>query len=81
MSPGKLEEKINKCLTELVKQKLKEISTSGGSGAYTGKYAYNPNKNASGTAHNYYLKLGWKLVNRKKLNKQAKGIEVKQLFE
>jgi len=80
MSPEELEEKINKCLTELVKQKLKETSSTGGEG-YTGKYAFNPNKNASGTAHNYYLKLGWKLVNRKKLNKQAKGIEVKQLFE
>lgn len=80
MNPEQLEEKINKCLTELVKQKLKEISSTGGEG-YTGKYAFNPNKNASGTAHNYYLKLGWKLINRKKLNKQAKGIEVKQLFE
>jgi hypothetical protein len=65
MSPEELEERIDKCLTELVKQKLKEISSTGGEG-YTGKYAYNPNKNASGTAHNYYLKLGWKLVNRKK---------------
>ena len=74
-----IEKIIDSCLVKIVKQKLEEISSTGGEG-YTGKYAFNPNKKAQGTAHNYYLKLGWKLVNRKKLNKQAKGIEVKKLF-
>lgn len=80
MNPEQIKERIQKSLTSLVKQKLKEMSTSGGSGAYNTKYAFNPNKNATGTSNNYYLKLGYKLVNRKKLNKKAKGIEVKQLF-
>lgn len=60
---------------------MNEISTSGGAGAYLTKNAFNPNKKADGTASNYYYKLGWKPVNQKKLNKQAKGIEVKHLFE
>jgi hypothetical protein len=60
---------------------LDEISTSGAAGAYLTKNAFNPNKKADGTASNYYYKLGWKPVNQKKLNKQAKGIEVKHLFE
>jgi hypothetical protein len=60
---------------------MSEISTSGAAGAFLTKNAFNPNKKADGTASNYYYKLGWKPVNQKKLNKQAKGIEVKHLFE
>jgi hypothetical protein len=38
-------------------------------------------KKLKGTANNYYYKLGFKPVNKKALNKAAKGIEVKQLWE
>lgn len=66
-----------------------EASVTGGSAHFTpgegAQYAtpnaFNPNKKADGTAHNYYYKLGFKPVNKKALNKRAKGIEVKQLFE
>ena len=63
------------------KRQLKEISTSAGAGAYTGTYAYNPDKNAKGAARNYYLKLGWKLVDQNKLRKKAKGLIVKDLWK
>ena len=57
------------------------MSTSAGAGAYLGKYAYNPDKNAKGAARNYYLKLGWKLVDQNKLRKKAKGLVVKDLWK
>lgn len=79
MSPKKIEKIIDRCLLKIIKYKLQEMSTAGGEG-YNGKYAFNPNKNASGTSKNYYLKMGWKLVNKKKLNRQGKGIDVKKLF-
>jgi len=60
---------------------MNEQSTSGDAGAFLTKNAFNKNKKANGTASNYYYKMGWKPVNQKKLNKQAKGIEVKHLFE
>ncbi len=63
------------------KRQLKEMSTSAGAGAYLGKHAYNPNKNAKGAAKNYYLKLGWKLVDQNKLRKKAKGMIVKDLWK
>jgi len=63
------------------KRQLKEMSTSAGAGAYQTPYAYNPNKNAKGTARNYYLKLGWKLVDQNKLRKKAKGMVVKDLWK
>jgi hypothetical protein len=63
------------------KRQLQEMSTSAGAGGYLGKYAYNPNKNAKGAARNYYLKLGWKLVDRDKLRKKAKGMVVKDLWK
>jgi hypothetical protein len=62
------------------KKQLQEMSTSAGAGGYTGKYAYNPNSNAKGAARNYYLKMGWKLVNREKLRKKTKGLIVKDLW-
>ena len=43
--------------------------------------AYKKNTNSKGTTNNYYYKLGYKPVNQKKLNKQAKGIEVKQMWK
>jgi hypothetical protein len=76
-------------IKELIQKRLKEMSATGtgasftaGSGAnYATPTAFNPNKKAKGTAHNYYYKLGFKPVNQKALNKAAKGIEVKQLWE
>jgi hypothetical protein len=76
-------------IKELVNKRLKEISATGtgasftpGAGAnYATPTAFNPNKKADGTAHNYYYKLGFKPVNKSKLNKAAKGIEVKKLWE
>lgn len=68
---------------------MQETMTTGGTAHFTpgtgAQYAtptaFNPNKKAKGTAHNYYYKLGFKPVNKKELRKKAKGIEVKQLFE
>ena len=68
---------------------MNEMSTTGGTASftpgtgaqYTTPFAFNKNKKAKGTASNYYYKLGFKPVDKKKLRKQAKGIEVKQLFE
>ena len=39
-----------------------------------------PSATEDGVKDNYYYKLGYKPVDKKKLNKQAKGIEVKQLW-
>ena len=63
------------------KRQLKEMSTSAAAGAYQTPYAFNPNKNAKGAAKNYYLKLGYKLVDQNKLRKQAKGMEYKDLWK
>ena len=68
---------------------MNETSTTGGTASFTPgtgaqyatPFAYNKDKKAKGTASNYYYKLGFKPVDKKKLRKQAKGIEVKQLFE
>jgi hypothetical protein len=76
-------------IKELVSKRLKEMSATGtgasftpGTGAnYATPTAFNPNKKADGTAHNYYYKLGFKPVNQKSLNKAAKGIEVKHLWK
>ena len=43
--------------------------------------AYKKNTNSKGTKNIYYYKLGYKPVNQKKLNQQAKGIEVKQMWK
>ena len=43
--------------------------------------AYKKDTNSKGTKNIYYYKLGYKPVNQKKLNKQAKGIEVKQMWK
>jgi hypothetical protein len=76
-------------LREIIAKKIKEASTTGtGASVSTGtgegvatKYAFNPNKKAKGAENIYYYKLGFKPVNRKALNKAAKGVEVKQLWE
>jgi len=76
-------------IRELIQKRLKEMSATGtgasftpGTGAnYATPYAFNPNKKAKGAKNIYYYKLGFKPVNQKALNKKAKGIEVKQLWE
>ena len=68
-------------LKDELKQWLREESTSGAAGAYSTPYAFNPNKNAQGTSRNYYLKMGWKLVNKAKTRKAAKGMEYKDLWK
>ncbi len=79
-------------LKEIVLKKLKEVSATGaGAGAghftpgeganYATPFAFNPNKKAKGAENIYYYKLGWKPVDTKKLHKQAKGIEHKDLWK
>ena len=68
-------------LKDELKKQLKEMSTSGAAGAYSTPFAFNPNKNAQGTSRNYYLKMGWKLVNKAKTRKAAKGMEYKDLWK
>jgi hypothetical protein len=76
-------------IKELIQSRLKEMSATGtgasftaGSGEnYATPYAFNPNKKAKGAKNIYYYKLGFKPVNRKELNRKAKGIEVKYLQE
>ena len=68
-------------LKEKLKQWLREESTSAAAGGYNTPYAFNPNKNAQGTSRNYYLKMGWKLVNKAKTRKAAKGMEYKDLWK
>lgn len=78
-------------IKELIKNHLKEESSTGaggeaghfepGEGAqYAIPTAYNPDKSAEGAQNIYYYKLGWKAVNKNKLRKSAKGIEVKDLW-
>jgi hypothetical protein len=79
---------INKQIREIIKTKLKEISTTGtsstftpGDGAqYVTPYAFNPDKKAKGTKNIYYYKLGWKPVNTKKLQSQSKTLDHKDLW-
>jgi hypothetical protein len=76
-------------LKNIIKKRLKELSSTGtgasftpGSGAqYATPHAFNPNKKAKGAQNIYYYKLGFKPVDRKALNKAAKGVEIKQLWE
>jgi len=64
---------------------LDEMSSTGGTASFTpGKgaqyatpNAFNPNKKAKGTAHNYYYKLGFKPVPKPH---STKGVEVKYLW-
>ncbi len=77
-------------IREIVRKVLKEMSATGtgasftpGTGEnYATPFAFNPNKKAKGSVYNYYVKkLGFKLVNKNKLHKQAKGIESKPLWK
>jgi len=66
---------------EWLRRHLKELSTSAGAGAYSSPYAFNPKKGAKGTARNYYLDMGYKLVNKQQLRRKAKGIDYKDLWK
>ena len=72
----------------LVRNKLKEISatgtgasfTPGEGGQYATPYAFTGKKKAPKSNTNMYRKDGWKLVNKKKLAKKAKGIDVVNIW-
>lgn len=79
-------------IKELIRKSLGEMSATGagagaghfepGAGAqYATPAAFNPNKKAKGTQHNYYYKLGWKDVPVEKLHKQSKAIDHKDLWK
>lgn len=76
-------------LKEIILKKLSEESATGTGASFTAgagenyatPVAFNPNKNAKGAKNIYYYKLGFKPVNQKALNKAAKGIDVKKLWE
>ena len=75
---NRLKDFIKKQVVELLK--IDEESTIGGEG-YLGKTAYNPNKKAQGTAHNYLKsKMGWKDAPSVP-NRPSKMIDYEQLFE
>jgi hypothetical protein len=74
-------------LREIIKQKLKEISSTGTGGAsftpgegaqYASKYSFKKGTNMDGVKKHYYYKLGWKAVPKKI---EGSGLEVKKLFE
>ena len=81
-----------KKLREVIRNIIKEMSMTGGgvagAGTTTGtglgvatKFAYNPNKKAKGTAHNYYTKkLGFKPVDRSQA-KHSKVMDYKNLWK
>ena len=74
---------------EAIKSQLDEVSATGTGASFTSgtegenyatKYAFKSGK--EGIKNNVYVKdFKYKLVNRKALNKAAKGVEVKQLWE
>jgi hypothetical protein len=81
-----------KQLREIIRKVVTEMSATGGGTAGASisagpgeqealSFAFNPNKKAKGTSRNYYLKMGWKLVNKKQMRKQAKGMEYKDLWK
>lgn len=78
MTKDELKKEIKNKVLELLK--VDEESVTGGEG-YLGKTAYNPNKKAKGTAHNYLKnKWGWKEAPSIP-NRSSKMIDYKQLFE
>jgi hypothetical protein len=72
--------KLNK-VKDLIKKRLEEESATGTGASFTAGTGENYATPVAGKAKNYYYKLGFKPVNKKTLNKAAKGIEVKQLWE
>lgn len=67
------------------KQQLRELieeeTSSGAAGGYMTPNAFNPNKKANGTSRNYYLKQGYKLVDKAKTRKAAKGMVYTDLWK
>jgi hypothetical protein len=68
-------------IKEFIQKRLKETSATGTGASFDSGPTGENYAPVAGKAKNYYYKLGFKLVNRKALNKAAKGIEVKQLQE
>jgi hypothetical protein len=68
-------------IKELIQKQLKEISATGTGASWIPGPAGENYTPVAGKAKNYYYKLGFKPVNKKALNKAAKGIEVKHLWE
>ena len=68
-------------IKDLVVKRLKEESATGTGASFTAGEGVNYATPVAGKAKNYYYKLGYKPVNKKALNKAAKGIKVKQLWE
>lgn len=64
-----------------LKELIEEDSTSGAVGGIRTPNAFNPNKKASGTSRNYYLKQGYKLVDKAKVRKAAKGMVYTDLWK
>ena len=72
----------------LVRKKLKEISATGTGASFTPgegeqyatPYAFTGKKKAPKSNTNMYRKDGWKLVNKKKAAKKAKGIDVVDIW-
>jgi hypothetical protein len=84
MNPTQIKQIIKKVLTEMSMSGGGTAGASFSAGAgeqYATPFAFNPNKKAKGTSRNYYLKLGWKPVNRKQMRKKAKGMEYKDLWK
>ena len=68
-------------IKELIQKRLEEISATGTGASFDSGPTGENYAPVAGKANNYYYKLGFKPVNQKALNKAAKGIEVKQLWE
>ena len=70
-------------IREIVKRMLQEMSATGTGASFTsGPSGENDATPVAGVAPNYYVKkLGFKLVDKNKLHKQAKGIESKPLWK
>jgi hypothetical protein len=70
-------------IREIIKKHLEEQTATGTGSSYTsGPSGENTDTPiAAGKAPNYYVKkLGYKLVNKNKLHKDAHGVDVKQLW-
>jgi hypothetical protein len=68
-------------IKDLIVKRLKEESATGTGASFTPGTGENYATPVAGKAKNYYYKLGFKPVNKKALNKAAKGIEVKHLWK
>jgi hypothetical protein len=68
-------------IKELIRKHVQEINSTGTGASFTSNPAGENYTPVAGKAKNYYYKLGFKPVNQKTLNKKAKGIEVKHLWE